>query len=59
SGDLLDALDAAASWEAWDRLRSAQHLSIAAARRVMATTLSALLSAPGSTSTAEGGADDD
>jgi AcrR family transcriptional regulator len=59
SGDLLDALDAAASWEAWDRLRSAQHLSIAAARRVVATTLSALLSAPGSTSTADGGADDD
>jgi AcrR family transcriptional regulator len=41
--DLLDALDAATSWEAWDRLRRAQDLSVAAARRVTALTLTALL----------------
>jgi AcrR family transcriptional regulator len=42
-GDLLDALDAAASWEAWDRLRRAQDLPVEAARRVTVRTLSALL----------------
>jgi len=42
--DLLDALDAATSWEAWDRLRRAQDLSVAAARRVTVLTLTALLS---------------
>jgi TetR/AcrR family transcriptional regulator, regulator of autoinduction and epiphytic fitness len=44
--ELLDALDAAASWEAWDRLRRGQHLSTSAARRVMARTLTGLLAAP-------------
>jgi AcrR family transcriptional regulator len=49
SDDLLDALDAAASWEAWDRLRRAQHLSTGAARRVMALSLAALLPAAAGT----------
>jgi TetR/AcrR family transcriptional regulator, regulator of autoinduction and epiphytic fitness len=40
---LLDAMDAAASWEAWYRLRRAQHLSVSAGREVMARTLRALL----------------
>lgn len=42
--DVLDAVDAAASWEAWDRLRRSQSLSAPAARRVTTKTLSALLS---------------
>ena len=44
-GQLLDAVDLAASWEAWDRLRTRQGLSAAAARRVMAHLLGALLGA--------------
>jgi AcrR family transcriptional regulator len=45
--DLLDAVDAAASWEAWDRLRHGQHLSAVAARRVMVRTLRALFGLTG------------
>jgi AcrR family transcriptional regulator len=43
--DLLAALEAAASWEMWDRLRRIQGLSAAAARRVVARTLRSLLNA--------------
>jgi AcrR family transcriptional regulator len=43
TGDLLDALDAATSWAAWDVLRSDQRLSVARARRVMTLTVTALL----------------
>jgi TetR/AcrR family transcriptional regulator of autoinduction and epiphytic fitness len=43
--ELLAALEAAASWETWDRLRRAQGLSAVAARRVVARTLRALLDA--------------
>jgi len=46
---LLDALDAATSWEAWDRLRRAQQLTTAEARRLMVATVSALLSCAGTT----------
>ena len=41
--ELLDALDLLTSWEAWDRLRTHQGLSVAAARRVLTTTLITLL----------------
>lgn len=41
--DLQAALDAALSFETWDRLRRAEHLSSAAARRVVARTVRALL----------------
>lgn len=41
--ELLSALDTAASWEAWDHMRRVEHLSAAAARRVMARTLRSLL----------------
>lgn len=46
-GQLLAALDLAGSWEAWDRLRARQGQSAAAARRVMAQVLTALLEAGG------------
>lgn len=41
--ELLSALDTAASWEAWDRMRRSERLSAAASRRVMARTLRSLL----------------
>ncbi len=41
--ELLAAMDAATSWEAWERLRRGSDLSVSTARRVMARTLSALL----------------
>ena len=41
--ELLDALDAAASWEAWDRLRRGQGLGASAARKVMGRTVTSLL----------------
>ncbi len=41
--ELLSALDTAASWEAWDRMRRAEHLSVAAARRVTGRMLRSLL----------------
>jgi AcrR family transcriptional regulator len=43
--ELLAALDAAASWESWDRMRRTGHLSAAAARRSMSRTLHGLLAA--------------
>jgi TetR/AcrR family transcriptional regulator of autoinduction and epiphytic fitness len=42
-GDLLDALDAAASWPAWEQLRAGQGLAVPRARRVFAGMLAALL----------------
>jgi TetR/AcrR family transcriptional regulator, regulator of autoinduction and epiphytic fitness len=53
AGDLFEAIDVAASWEVWERLRLGQQLSAVAARRVMARTLAALL-APGSGEIADG-----
>jgi AcrR family transcriptional regulator len=47
--DLLDALDAATSWEAWDRLRRAQDLPVGAARRVTVLTLTALVASAAGT----------
>lgn len=50
SSDLLSAIDAVTSWEAWEQLRRAQSLSVATARRVMGRSLLAILeaqSAPG------------
>lgn len=41
--ELLAAIDVAASWETWDRLRRASGLSGAAAARVVTRTLEALL----------------
>lgn len=43
--ELLAAIEAAASWETWERLRRTQGFSSAAARRVVARTLRALLHA--------------
>jgi AcrR family transcriptional regulator len=37
--DVLDALDLATSWDAWNRLRSAQECSVARARRVVEHTV--------------------
>jgi AcrR family transcriptional regulator len=42
---LLAGIDLLTSWEAWDRLRSTQGLGPAAARRVVALAMEALLSA--------------
>ena len=42
--ELLDALEAAGSWENWDQLRRRMQLRPAASRRVMTRTLVALLS---------------
>jgi AcrR family transcriptional regulator len=39
----LDAIDLCTSWDAWDRLRTQQRLSIRAAKRVVATTVHLLL----------------
>jgi TetR/AcrR family transcriptional regulator, regulator of autoinduction and epiphytic fitness len=39
----LDAIDLCTSWDAWDRLRTQQRLSVAAARRVLVSMLHALL----------------
>ncbi|MEV6203968.1 TetR/AcrR family transcriptional regulator [Streptomyces sp. NPDC051771] len=44
-GGLLDALDAASSWAAWDHLRARRGLDEAAARAALARTLRALLGA--------------
>jgi AcrR family transcriptional regulator len=41
--DLLDAVEAAASWSTWNLLRTEQRCSVARARAVMARTLTALL----------------
>ncbi|MFD8011645.1 TetR/AcrR family transcriptional regulator [Streptomyces sp. NPDC058955] len=45
-GGLLDALDGASSWAAWDHLRSRRGLDGAAARSALGRTLGALLTAP-------------
>ncbi len=37
--DLLDALELATSWDAWNRLRTAQGCSVARARRVVERTI--------------------
>lgn len=37
--DALDAVDALASWDAWNRLRGAQGCSVARARRILTTTI--------------------
>lgn len=44
-GVVLDAIDAATSWEAWERLRSRQDLGPVAATEVMRLTVSSLLAA--------------
>jgi TetR/AcrR family transcriptional regulator, regulator of autoinduction and epiphytic fitness len=41
--ELLAAMDAASSWEAWERMRRGSELPVATASRVMTRTLSALL----------------
>jgi hypothetical protein len=45
-GELLDALDVAAGWEAWDQLRHRQGQPASGARRVVARMVTALLDAP-------------
>jgi TetR/AcrR family transcriptional regulator, regulator of autoinduction and epiphytic fitness len=40
---VLDAIDLCTSWDAWERLRTQQRLSVRAARRVVATTIHLLL----------------
>jgi|GEM_PF-392569 len=52
--ELLAALDIAASWSTWDRLRTVDRLSIAAARRVMAQMLFAALRSVEETAGASG-----
>jgi len=41
--DALDAVDAAASWDSWNRLRRAQGCSVARARRILTRTISSLI----------------
>jgi TetR/AcrR family transcriptional regulator of autoinduction and epiphytic fitness len=41
--DVLDAIDALASWDAWNRLRRAQGCSVARARRILTATISTLI----------------
>jgi AcrR family transcriptional regulator len=41
--EVLDALDFYCSWDAWDRLRTKQRHSVASARRVLTSTVPALL----------------
>jgi AcrR family transcriptional regulator len=50
SAETLDALDVCLSWDAWDRLRTKQRHSIAAARRVLTSTVLALLTSEGAQS---------
>ena len=45
--EVLDAIDVCLSWDAWDRLRSKQRLGITAARRVLTSTVLALLAPEG------------
>jgi AcrR family transcriptional regulator len=44
--ELVDALEAAASWRTWDLLRTEQKCSVARARGVMIRTVTALLTSP-------------
>ena len=41
--ELLTSLDAASSWECWERLRRRKSLTIGTSRRIMMRTLQALL----------------
>ncbi len=41
--DVLDAVDALASWDTWNRLRRAQGCSVARARRILVRTISTLV----------------
>jgi AcrR family transcriptional regulator len=41
--ETLDAIDLCASWDAWDRLRTQQRLTITGAKRVVVTAMRALL----------------
>jgi TetR/AcrR family transcriptional regulator, regulator of autoinduction and epiphytic fitness len=41
--DALDALDALASWDAWNRLRTAQGCSVSRARRILTATIRTLV----------------
>ena len=41
--DELDAIDAIASWDAWNRLRDAQGCSVNRARRILVTTIRTLV----------------
>jgi AcrR family transcriptional regulator len=41
--DELDAIDAIASWDAWNRLRAAQGCSVSRARRILVTTIRTLV----------------
>ena len=41
--DELDAIDAIASWDAWNRLRAAQGCSVNRARRILVTTIRTLV----------------
>jgi len=43
SDELLNAMDAASSWEAWERMRRGSELPVDTARRIMTRTLAALL----------------
>ena len=43
SEDQLDACDALASWDAWNRLRTAQGCTVARARRVVTLSVSSVL----------------
>jgi TetR/AcrR family transcriptional regulator, regulator of autoinduction and epiphytic fitness len=45
--EVLDALDLCLSWDAWDRLRAKQRHSVAVARRVLTSTVRALLTTEG------------
>ena len=42
--DHLEAMDVAASWEAWERMRRGSHLPVRSAKRIMARTLTVLCS---------------
>ena len=41
--DLLDVVDALASWDTWNRLRSAQGMSVARAKRVLVRSIRTLI----------------
>ena len=41
--DVLDAIDAFSSWDAWNRLRHAQGCSVARARRILTSTIHTLI----------------
>ena len=44
SDDHLEAMDVAASWEAWERMRRSSQLPVRSAKRIMARTLTVLCS---------------